>query len=366
MLFVMAKFSQRKISLAIQRFFELKVLSCSRGNFSKTQGICQKNIHFEDSEEIKCSCINLKVPESCKDLPKYSFCGYSKFNSSELRNTIYNLLTDRQKIEFHNRALIYIERETRRCQSCGSGNFQNAKAPLEFNGQIDEVLLENYDDVSNVTGNEHSSFESLSGSSGKTSISNHFSCPSFMSKKRKNIVPEIPNYNFYDFSNCECDTILYEMHTQILQHSLGTGMIEKIVESKIEYANICHRVLNIPKAMNLLNEVLLELESFDKITSLSTTYYYGRAFTILGQCYFDVEQYSNASKYYYKACQIMGVNFPSNGRGCTKLKIKCAKRRVRTKLFEMDKLKLQMTTFMNLIVQQLAECLFSMFYLFKV
>lgn len=59
--FVMAKFSQRKISLAIQRFFELKVLSCSRGNFSTKKGIFQKNLKIEDSDEIKCSCINLTV-----------------------------------------------------------------------------------------------------------------------------------------------------------------------------------------------------------------------------------------------------------------------------------------------------------------
>lgn len=304
--------------------------------------------------------------ESCKDLPKYSLCGYSKFNSPELRNTIYNLLTDRQKTEFHNRALIYIERETRRCTSCGSGNFQNIKAPLELNGQMDELVLENFDDVSNVTGNEHSSFESLSGSSGKNSISNHFSCSIFKFERRKNILPEIPSYSFYDFSNCECDMILYEMHTQTLQHSLGTGIRQKIVESKIEYASICYRVLNIPKAMNLLNEVLLELESFDKKNSLSTSYYYGRAFTILGQCYFDVEQYSNASNYYYKACKIMGVNFPNTDGGCTNLKIKCVKQSVKSKLYEINKSKLQMATYMNLIVEQLTECLCAMFYLFKV
>lgn len=365
--FVMVKYSQRNISLAIKRFFEMKVLSCCKGNFSRGNGIFQKNLKIEDSDEIKCSCINLK--ESCKDLPKYSFCGYSKFNSPELRNTIYNLLTDRQKTEFHNRALIYIERETRRCNSCGSGNIQNTKVPVVFNTNlhIEDLLIENMDDISNVTDNEHSSFESISGSSGKTSISNNFQCLTFNCEKRKKKLPEIPSYSFYDFSNCECDMIMYEMHTQTLQHSLGTGIIQKIVESKIEYANICYRVLNIPKAMNLLNEILLELESFDKKNSLSTTYYYGRAFTILGQCYFYIGQYSNASTYYYKACEIMGVNFPySDGGCCTMLKIKCAEKRVKSKLNEKHKIQINMATYMNWIVEQLTDCLCSMFYLFKV
>lgn len=36
---------------------------------------------------------------------------------------MYNLLTDNQKKEFHGRAVRYIEKETRKCRSCGNGFF---------------------------------------------------------------------------------------------------------------------------------------------------------------------------------------------------------------------------------------------------
>lgn len=39
------------------------------------------------------------------------------------RETTYNLLTDNQKKEFHNKAIRYLEKETRRCRSCGNGFF---------------------------------------------------------------------------------------------------------------------------------------------------------------------------------------------------------------------------------------------------
>lgn len=76
-------------------------------------------------------------PESCMDLPKYASCGYLRFRSSTFREITYNLLTENQKREFHEKAIRYLERETRRCRSCGFGYFTRQAGT----GRIDRVSL---------------------------------------------------------------------------------------------------------------------------------------------------------------------------------------------------------------------------------
>lgn len=39
------------------------------------------------------------------------------------RSITYNLLTDNQKKDFHSKAVRYLEKETRKCRSCGNGLF---------------------------------------------------------------------------------------------------------------------------------------------------------------------------------------------------------------------------------------------------
>ncbi|RVE50374.1 hypothetical protein evm_004911, partial [Chilo suppressalis] len=46
-----------------------------------------------------------------------------KFRHAMFRTTTYDLLTENQKHEMHSRALLYLERYTRRCVSCGLGCF---------------------------------------------------------------------------------------------------------------------------------------------------------------------------------------------------------------------------------------------------
>lgn len=116
----------RTTSIAIQKLFEIRVLGCAKGDF--TQGdigmvFRQRLVNPNLDTGIKCECRGLKIHESCTDLPKYAFCGYLRFRMPMFRETTYNLLTDNQKKEFHNRAIRYLEKETRRCRSCGNGFF---------------------------------------------------------------------------------------------------------------------------------------------------------------------------------------------------------------------------------------------------
>ena len=48
--------------------------------------------------------------------------------------------------------------------------------------------------------------------------------------------------------------ILYNMFSEIVLHSRGAGMLEKCVEAMIEWARICIKLSNIPKAIAILEE----------------------------------------------------------------------------------------------------------------
>lgn len=116
----------RTTAIAVQKLFEIRVLGCAKGDF--TQGdtgmvFRQRLVNPNLDTGVKCECRGLKVPENCLDLPKYASCGYLRFCMPMFRETTYNLLTDNQKKEFHNKAIRYLEKETRRCRSCGNGFF---------------------------------------------------------------------------------------------------------------------------------------------------------------------------------------------------------------------------------------------------
>lgn len=118
--------SIRTTSVAIQKLFEIHVLGCARGDFTQGDiGMVFKQRLVDPSLDvgIKCECRGLKIPDSCMDLPKYASCGFLRFRMPMFRETTYNLLTDNQKKEFHNRAIRYLEKETRRCRACGNGFF---------------------------------------------------------------------------------------------------------------------------------------------------------------------------------------------------------------------------------------------------
>lgn len=54
--------------------------------------------------------------------------------------------------------------------------------------------------------------------------------------------------------------ILYSMYHEIVFHSHGARMAEKHIEAQIEWANVCIKVANIPKAIQMLESVQLQMK----------------------------------------------------------------------------------------------------------
>lgn len=120
--------NERAVAEAIVNLFEQKILMCAtERDFSDNRAT---------NEEISCYCKIFNVPQMCRDLPKYACCSHTKFTNGNFKKTIYDLLTENQRIEYHKRSLMYLYHKTRRCDSCDGAFFDklvyNSKG-FEFN-----------------------------------------------------------------------------------------------------------------------------------------------------------------------------------------------------------------------------------------
>ncbi|XP_047503635.1 adenylate cyclase type 10-like isoform X12 [Pieris napi] len=117
--------SPRKVAEAVAKLFSIRVLECEGGDFTRDHSRVLINPAPVCKEYVLpfCFCLGTKRLNDCDDLPAFAFCGYMKFRHTLFRSTTYDLLTDCQKREMHSRALLYLERFTRKCSSCGSGCF---------------------------------------------------------------------------------------------------------------------------------------------------------------------------------------------------------------------------------------------------
>lgn len=117
--------NERNISLAIQHLFELRIFACAGGNFMHGNVIIQRQPKTTELDDVSCLCTHLRISDNCTDLPRYANCGYMKFKSENFMKASYDLLTDGQRREYHSKALMYLENESKRCEACGSSYFES-------------------------------------------------------------------------------------------------------------------------------------------------------------------------------------------------------------------------------------------------
>ncbi|XP_053691913.1 adenylate cyclase type 10-like [Sabethes cyaneus] len=366
LVFVIAQYKERDVAIAIQKLFDLQILSCAIGDFTSGLSLHQKNVNTEHLEKGTCGCINLNIPLACWELPRYAACGYSKFNSNLFRQTVYNLLTEEQKTEFHSRALTFIERETKKCEACGGGSFRN----LITSDDGFEVIMgfksrresdQSYQNLVRRDGTSRFSMQSDRRSRNLRDI--------FWWRKPNEPSEKIPilSYKEYDFSHCRCHMILFSMYNEIVHHSQGAGMVEKHIEAQIELANICIKIANIPKAIQMLESVQNQMKEINRSDNIGlVTYLKGRLFTLLAICRFKLEQYGMATEFFYMASEVMGLPFPKSNKAATiqiwliyrKVKKLIAKKQLST----FDKPK---SIWYILIASQLSACFGGMLQLFR-
>ncbi|EDS26628.1 conserved hypothetical protein [Culex quinquefasciatus] len=358
LMFVIAQDNERDVAVAIKKLFDLRILSCAIGDFGTGFSLYQRNVNTDKLDANTCGCTNLTISRACRDLPRYAACGYSKFHSNLFHQTVYNLLTEEQKTEFHSRALTFVERETTKCGPCGGGPFRN--------------LISTDDQFEVVMGFQRRRDSDLMGRnqlyrSGE-SPPNPLDClwwrkGDFTTGSR---VP-ILSYREFNFSQCRCHTIEYSMYKEIVFHSHGAGLTERHVEAQIEWANCCIRIANIPKAIQMLNSVKNQIQEIDRPDNIAlTTYLKGRLFTLLGVCRLEIKQYTLAAKHFYRAAEILGMPFPKSEKSATiRFKLLFCKVKKMVRKRELLAPKRPKSVWYVLISSQLSSCFGGMFNMFR-
>ncbi|KAJ3648252.1 hypothetical protein Zmor_020070 [Zophobas morio] len=343
--YVMSAEDKRKFALAVQKLFDIKVLTCAKGDFYEegTGVFSQRLLNPALELQPACHCRGLIIPNVCMDLPKYASCGYLQFRSSMFRNITYNLLTDNQKKEFHHRAMNYLERETNKCNSCGGRYFENifgAKHDKELVAiRINEKKLEaatrwhgsTTETISTERSSVHSgSISEISTGSGrfsrkKSAMSERSRASSVdiksiavseqafgmsMMKRLRDSYSLTRTFSREDFTDCRCNLILSTTYAQLIEHCNGAGELYKLIEALLEYSRINIISTNFPLALKSLNEALDALQRIEaadtvkenvwKLSLISAKIYSLAGFCLLEMGYLDqaeVELRKALSKY---------------------------------------------------------------------
>ncbi|XP_043589813.1 uncharacterized protein LOC122570907 [Bombus pyrosoma] len=354
---------KREIGLAVTKLFEIRVFGCAIGDFSKNAGpiVFIKNMRNPNSEmDVFCKCIGLTIPDELVDLPRYASCGLMRFKMSTFRDTTYQLLTENQKIELHNQALKYLQHYTRRCVSCGEGQFakllgktSNKEDRKKKMTDIDEMFELDYNDEAINKEDEKKKKELLS-------------CLNlFRRVERKPTV----TFSDVDFSSCLCELILMTVYTQILDHCRGIGNIEKTLTALLEFAEICLMNCNIPQARKLLSEsetILMKLFESNEDEIVLLPYLTAKIQTLQGQCFLESGSIFEAEGSLEMALKNLGYRFPKlemmiDLNSLTQLmnleiKLICPKKTELLNSLEGDNMD---------YTKQLSECLAQMFELFR-
>ncbi|XP_075981642.1 adenylate cyclase type 10-like [Anticarsia gemmatalis] len=328
--------SPRKVAQAVAKLFSIRVLECEGGDFTRDTSLVlvHPSPALTDPKPPYCACLGTRQPPSCRDLPMYAFCGYMKFRHSQFRTTTYDLLTENQKHELHSRALLYLERYTRRCSSCGGGCFAKLLGLRCDSGLIDES-----EDVKR-TRRQISALSAEAKMAGEDDNISEFSLPEDWSTqfletegtlisrmllqesrpRESNLEHKrVRSFSSLDLENCECLSILLAVYPQLIDHCQGAADYEKLFEAYMEYADLCINInVNIPQGVRLLSDVEVFIKS-KKYCPMGTCtnnwvldFHLASVYSLRGVCMIETGDLEEARKQLFQAMKLYRVPFPTS------------------------------------------------------
>nr|XP_034172604.1 adenylate cyclase type 10-like isoform X1 [Osmia lignaria] len=357
--------SKREIGLAVLKLFEIRVFGCAIGDFSRNTGpiIFIRNIRNPTSEiDVFCNCIGLHIPEALEDLPRYASCGLMRFKMTMFRDTTYRLLTENQKMELHNQALKYLQQYTRRCVSCGEGQFAKLLGKVSKKEERRKRTT-NIDDIFGTV-----TFDEIvvAGDERKKEKAFLACLDIFRGMEKK----PTATFSDADFADCHCHLILMTVYTQILEHCRGIGNIEMTLVAILEFVEICLLYSNIPQARRLLSEgetVLGELFKSKDDEMVLLPYLTSKIQTLQGRCFLESGSIFEAEHILEMALENLGYKFPRLeimiDLSSTVQLIQLKMNLTCTKDWTLDN---NYVTDSYDYTEQLAECLTQMFDLFRI
>ncbi|KAJ8717345.1 hypothetical protein PYW08_005744 [Mythimna loreyi] len=337
--------STRKIAKAVAKLFSIRVLECEGGDFTHDTSLVL--VHPapspSDPKPPYCACLGTRRSPNCQDLPMYAFCGYMKFRHSLFRTTTYDLLTETQKLEMHARALLYLERYTRRCRSCGAGCFvrllglrcddgliveteEQKKTRLQIYALSAEARMAGEENTSlyhNIHGDDLmfnmpadlATYDMLE-SEGHSMLEPRARRPSHTEQYLKN--KRVRSFSSLEMEKCECLAILLSCYSQVIDHCRGAGEFQKLYEAYLEYTDLCINIhSNIPQAVRLLIEVedFVKNENFypnNMNKNWVKDFCMASVYSLRGICMLESGDHSEARKQLLHAMQLYKLPFPTS------------------------------------------------------
>lgn len=241
--YIMSSSTNRMIGKALMKLFELRILMCAS---KSDEGKSQRH----KKTYIKCNCENPKIFASCRDLPKFSCCMVMEFQRERFRNVVYNSLTEKQRIENHGKALLYLHMETKQCDSCGKEKFSELILQ-ELDFQFRDGILDAED---NSFESMVAYFESINLPVWQTHRGK------FLGIKTVSVRPVVLNYLNYNFRDCKCTSILLNVHKDMIKHCHGGHNTLKLIHTKVQLARINMNIGNFSEAHLQLTRALSQLD----------------------------------------------------------------------------------------------------------
>ncbi|XP_014207878.1 adenylate cyclase type 10-like [Copidosoma floridanum] len=323
---------ERDVALSIVKLFELRIIGCTVGDFTRSPGPAMlfKKLHNPSLQvQVRCGCKGVVVRPALADLPNYAACGMMRFKLDMFRETTYRLLTENQKVEFHSKALRYLQQNTRRCASCGGGQFNKLLGKTVLvetarkRSQItDPMLLELKDSSTDLANFSDDVTQWNDDNAGRTKeknslAENHKYGDGLSWFRACRPIEKSPTRVFsqVDFTNCQCNLILLTVYTHVMEHCRGIGIKPLLLVAILEFVEVCISTLNIPQATKLLHEAdkLIDLvydSSEDGLVVLPCLK--GKVQTFRGQCFLESGLTAEAMLCFEATLKIMGYAFPKN------------------------------------------------------
>ncbi|CRK95608.1 CLUMA_CG009067, isoform A [Clunio marinus] len=322
--YVLSSSTSRMIGKSITKLFELHIFSCASSFIDCHTNIIDEN---ESIKRINCNCDNTTIFRSCRDLPNYASCKALKFQREDFQNVVYQSLTEKQRMDFHKKSLIFLHLETKRCSACGSGKFSELQIE-NFDFQFhDGVQLIDDTSIDRMMNYFNSIQIPVTNLNINKSIFRNF--PKFHKNEVK-VRPILLNFLEYDFRSCNCNQILYSTYNNLLRHCHSNDTKLKLIEFKIRLASLCIDSCNVPHAKILLVEAtnLIKIYQQGK-DSLYEVYLNSKATMLQGKCALKMMQPDKGIENIIAACKLLKISFPLSFGLKEKIKLKILIRNIK-------------------------------------
>ncbi|CAG4947636.1 unnamed protein product [Colias eurytheme] len=280
---------------------------------------------------MQCDSQRKIAQANCGDLPKFAFCGYMKFRHTLFRTTTYDLLTESQKGEMHTRALLYLERYTRKCVSCGAGCFSQLfglRCDDGLRKETDELKL-THEQIRTMNaetkiseGNIYAALENITdiGSCSRRNSDKLTDSEADLRRVSRSMQhkkdKKIPSFSSVDLNSCECMPILLEAYSQAIGHCHWAGDHEKLFDTFLEYADLSILNNNTPRAIHLLAEVETMLIKDRNLKATCAKWIYdsklARIYSLRGACLLECGDVKQARENLFDAMKLFSDPFPES------------------------------------------------------